>query len=569
MIQSRFSRPLLQGILLLATLALLQGIGCPNDSDPDSDSGLAPCAIVPSGPAQLEVGQHGTYTYGLGSGWTVNTSEEWTASPSGHETQHANDDLSAYEVSFDEAGTYTITVTLDDDNNTPCEEGSSSIEVEVVEPAPDCEVTIAGSSTLYVGVRGDYSFSLGSGWNPDAPGTWSVSPSGNETVHVDTPTAYALSFSTPGTYTIAVNVTDDGGGGQCEGGSDEHQVVVSQPSTVPTGSFSIGLNGLDGIRIAYRPGWSEALGSETTAFVASDHGLAAVDMFSRSILPSASLLSDEPADTPPLGGMFMRVNYRDDQLHLLRFGMDGGWLTGWDHEASTWFEFGQLIEWQAAITDAVHFLDGEEGGLYISSWGQVNQLAWNEGWGSYEQSGRIQGGDLPGAGSPASAVGSEADGSMLVATGGTPGELWLWHDSGSGFEATDLGDAGHTPRRLRALNGIAVLSNFGSGTITILTWDGAGSAAITATQAVGDGPVGVDLLERAGGGVYAITTGWNDNSYTITEIDGAGAVVNSTTTVLPAGHLQPAHGAWLHDIDESFVVSCFGSGHLFVERRVP
>jgi len=564
--RSGAGRLFLGGLVLMATLALGAG-SCLNPAD--NDPSTPPCSISLSGDTELTTDVSGEYTLTRGSGWSGGVSVEWAVAPTGAETVTDNGDENLFEVSFSEAGTYEITATLTEsaDDDTQCEEGSESITVVVSDPPADCDVEIAGPTALLTGQRGDYSFTLGGDWDAGRTVEWSVTPETNVTVHEESPTSYGLSFSQPGTYTVSLDVTDESPGASCAEGSDDYDVVVTESTQteIPTGSFTLSFGAFDGVRIPISPSWRALLDSEAPAFVASENGVAAIDLFNRTIIENGSLAGDSPLANPPLGSLLMRAQYREEEHSLLEFRMDGATLFNWDESGGTWSVWTQSIA-QTAVTDATNFIGGEEGCLFVMPyWGIVQQLAWNGN--GYGQTSRIVGGDLPYAGDMASAVGSEVNGSILVATGGTPGEIWLWHDSGSGFEATDLGDVGDTPRRLRTLNGIAVLTNFGSGTITILTWDGAGSAAIVGTQAVGDGPVGVDLLPRAGGGVFALTTGWNDDTYTITEIDGAGAVVASNTTALPAGHLQPAHGIWLHDADESFIVSCFGSGHLFVERR--
>ena len=76
--------------------------------------------------------------------------------------------------------------------------------------------------------------------------------------------------------------------------------------------------------------------------------------------------------------------------------------------------------------------------------------------------------------------------------------------------------------------------------------------------------MGVDLLDLGDGTVAAVTTGFNDGTFTITVINGTtGAVVTNTTAAVPAGILSPAHAAWIGD-DRQIVISGFGSDNYAV-----
>jgi len=248
---------------------------------------------------------------------------------------------------------------------------------------------------------------------------------------------------------------------------------------------------------------------------------------------------------------------------LFEFGGDGAKERLWDAGAGAWSPYWDLID-QSGTIDATGYANNSDGLLFIPGFSRVRDYVWDEENSVYVASIRVDAGAA--SGNPVSAVGNEPGGPLLMVY--NTSKLYLWRDSGSGFVAGEIGTVGDDPRRIRLLGDIAVVTSFVSSEIAIVHWDGAGVANITATQAVGDGPVGVDLLERAGGGVYALTTGFNDDTYTITEIDAAGAVIASTTTDLPPECSQPAHGAWIGDSNESLIISCFGSDNLHVARRV-
>ena len=144
-------------------------------------------------------------------------------------------------------------------------------------------------------------------------------------------------------------------------------------------------------------------------------------------------------------------------------------------------------------------------------------------------------------------------------TGITPGELWIRNPVGTAV-GTKIGAVGTEPRRIRCLPSAnrCVVSNFGSDSLTIVQWDGLGAASILGTAPVGDGPVGIDL--RAGGtGVAVISTGFDDDTYTVTKLAADGSVTSNVTAPAPAGCTDPGHGLRLDGAPGTIVLTCSGS----------
>jgi hypothetical protein len=102
------------------------------------------------------------------------------------------------------------------------------------------------------------------------------------------------------------------------------------------------------------------------------------------------------------------------------------------------------------------------------------------------------------------------------------------------------------------------VSNFGSDSLTIVTWDGQATAAIAGTVAVGDGPVGIGLVAD-GANVKVISTGFNDNTYTVTTLGPTGTMLSNVTSPAPAGCTNPGHAIWLPGVPGTAVLSCNGS----------
>jgi hypothetical protein len=172
--------------------------------------------------------------------------------------------------------------------------------------------------------------------------------------------------------------------------------------------------------------------------------------------------------------------------------------------------------------------------------------------------------NFTGAGSSVSAFGFPGLARILAVTSGTPGKLVIGDPAQPTQAVSVLGDVGDDPRRIRCLASVCAVSNFGSDSLTIATWDGATNVAITDTQAVGDGPIGIDLRALPGGDVAIASTGFGDATYSVTRVSSAGAVVASVTLPAPPGCEQPGHALWLGDDDQHLVLSCFGSDALAV-----
>jgi hypothetical protein len=155
-----------------------------------------------------------------------------------------------------------------------------------------------------------------------------------------------------------------------------------------------------------------------------------------------------------------------------------------------------------------------------------------------------------------------ADNTNWIATvlDGTPGKLWVSDPKLPLGPGTFVGDVGNSPRRIRCLvsHSLCAVSNFESDSLTLVQWNGRETAAIVGTQAVGDGPVGIDL--RADGvNAKVISTGFNDHTFTVTTLAPNGSVLSSVTQAVPAGCVNPGHAQWLSGVPGTAVVTCKGS----------
>ncbi len=215
--------------------------------------------------------------------------------------------------------------------------------------------------------------------------------------------------------------------------------------------------------------------------------------------------------------------------------------------------------------DAVHLGDdpAQTEAILTASTG-VQRFTWTDfGGGQIFPSTETALNNFTGAGTPISAFAFPAQTRILAVTAGSPGKLVIGDPAQFFLAVTVVGNVGNDPRRIRCLGSVCAVSNFGSDSLTLATWDGATNVAITATQAVGDGPIGIDLAQ-AGPNVIVASTGFNDSTYTLTTVAPDGSVVSSETLPAPAGCDQPGHALWLGDAQQSLVLSCFGSDAIAV-----
>ncbi len=229
-------------------------------------------------------------------------------------------------------------------------------------------------------------------------------------------------------------------------------------------------------------------------------------------------------------------------------------------------DFGATLLLSGTYRDAVHLGDdpGQTGAI-LTTTTLVQRFTWTDfGGGQLYPSTAIALNNFTGAGTPISAFAFPSLTRIALVTSGTPGKLALGNPAQSFLAVTVVGDVGNDPRRIRCLDTVCAVSNFGSDSLTLATWDGATNLAITDTQPVSDGPIGIDLVPLAGGNLAIASTGFNDATYSITVASPSGAALVSTTLPVPAGCLQPGHALWLDDVEQHLVISCFGSDNLAV-----
>jgi hypothetical protein len=353
----------------------------------------------------------------------------------------------------------------------------------------------------------------------------------------------------PGDPGDACDTDNDCASGDCEDGT-----CAGVPGVIPAG----GVTAPDVISLAPAP---FGLAGRNLVVVAGENGLVFLDPLGGTI-PTAgnATLSFLNGFTYQnlLGAIVVKHPLGTDADAIFAYNATTGasvqsYVPDFEDFGATGLLFG-------TYRDAVHLGDDpEQSEALVTATSFVQRVVWTD-FGSGELFPMLETalGNFTGAGVPASAFAFPALTRILVVTNGTPGKLAIGNPAVPSTAVTVVGEVGDEPRRIRCLGGICAISNFGSDSLTLATWDGGTGVAIVGTQAVGDGPIGLDLLPD-GTNVVVASTGFHDSTYTLTTLAPDGSVLASETRPVPVGCDQPGHALWLGD---RLVLSCFGSNAL-------
>ncbi|HEX5138489.1 MAG TPA: hypothetical protein VFY93_16065 [Planctomycetota bacterium] len=235
-------------------------------------------------------------------------------------------------------------------------------------------------------------------------------------------------------------------------------------------------------------------------------------------------------------------------------------MTHWD-SASSSFGATQLSFGGSNVTDFRPFDAGDGGTVTDYTAGSVYFMVFDAASGLFAQADSAQRVDAfalsSATGKAISATAAALDQRTYVVTDGTPGQLW-YHDPADRplGAATLIGEVGDDPRRVRRTGSLLVVSNFTAKTLSVARTD---TLAVVTTVDVGDGPIGIDLKDLPSGDIAVVSTGFNDDTYTITVLTADGQVVSSTTAPVPDAGTGPGHAIWFQD---GVLISCKTSGTL-------
>ncbi len=342
------------------------------------------------------------------------------------------------------------------------------------------------------------------------------------------------------------------------------QVAEETPSagSIALGTFSVSLRGAEGMTLIRGiSGWQ----LNDTVVVADQDG---AQFLGLSPLSPFSQINTEFGSFGSTYGLLIMLEpsivRAASGYHAMLFGPTGGAVSNWV-PANNGFGMTGLFAMTHNLTDALPYSNdpGSTGYCYVNNTlGRVDLVEFDSDTGFFRTAGYVSG--FPEATGNAVSAFVREQGSMLTAVDGTPGRLYL-HDLVSVFSpATYIADLGDSPRRIRSLGDVAAISNYASGTLTVVSWSQADEVVISGTVTVGDGPVGIDLLGLAGGNIAIVSTGFNDNTYWVTVVSPTGTVISNTGYSLPAGITGPGHAVWLHDENKQILVSGNTTGNLAV-----
>lgn len=433
---------------------------------------------------------------------------------------------------------------------------------------PDCEGTAsitapADQACILVNTPVDFSAILVGGASTFQSWTFSEGAGLDQVVN-ENPTT--VTFTGTGDFTVTYSTSFLGP--SCSEGHASAQITVRvrDDCTTPPAGIALGVHASpvanpDGVNVFSKTNWAGI--SLSYAFTLSGaEGSVVVDPYTNTVVHP--FLASAPAyGSVALQGPLKRSGGTVATDGLVEFGSTGGTLHLWDDQGQDWFGFSQAIVFSTSALDANPYAE-TRGGLTVATPGYIRTIEWDDVNGFTSIGSDLFSSDFPGI--PGGFVSSQARaqaGPLLVLSDGSPGQLFL-HDRTPGNAGTSLGAVGMTPRRVRMAGGIFAVTAQGSDSLFVGTWDVSDNVALTDGAAVGDGPVGVDLVDLENGNVAAVTTGFNDNTYTVTVIDGTtGAVVSSTTTAAPAGIVNPAHASFL-DTDHKIIITGYGSDNYAV-----
>ncbi len=348
--------------------------------------------------------------------------------------------------------------------------------------------------------------------------------------------------------------------------------------TPPPFTLAVSLSGLEGLYHG-APGWALLRGDPTPAYLTAggtdgSQALRPVAATGGPGIDQAAVLLDFSGETQPVFHALTLVNGSGNQRDVwLQVGPAGFLVRSWLSAQAGFDPNPQLDPDAHSWTDAQPYGNDLSAGGAIITDNTANAVA------SFDvdsQTGlfvgptpRVAADSIAAAltGTAVSAYAHAPTGAIIgvadVAEPDSPSKLFLHAGAAPDGAVVVVGDLGERARRIRCVPPVCVVSNFADATLSVITWDGAAAAAVVGTAATGDGPVGVDLV-ATGQGFAAISSGFLDDSYTVTELAADGQVTRNTTRAVPTGCSQPAHAIWLRDDLGTAVLSCNGTSSIAV-----
>lgn len=303
-------------------------------------------------------------------------------------------------------------------------------------------------------------------------------------------------------------------------------------TTPAVGVFPAGVTGPEGLSL----GLGGALSPALFLFVAGDDGVSC-----RRISDGTEVPSRARSTTSGFYGALPLLFDDGSAIHesLFSFGPEGGVVSPWD--AVEYAAFSKLVLIFQNVTDAVRPTASAAGDELVICSGTVSSLRFDptaDDWAVEDLASVVPG-------TAVSATARTLGGDRLLVVDGAPGVLYL-HTGAPTDPPVEIGEVGDAPRRIRGTGDFQVITNHGSDSVTVVDWRDP-TPVILGSVDVGDGPVGCDV-RLIPEGIALVTTGFNDDTYTITVFDAEDyTVVSRVTQAVPLGVTGPGHAIWIDD----------------------
>jgi hypothetical protein len=280
------------------------------------------------------------------------------------------------------------------------------------------------------------------------------------------------------------------------------------------------------------------------------------------------------------GGAFrgvVPVSYRDGGTiarGLFVYGDGGGWRSNWFDDPVNPSNSGYGIQLGIAfsnVPDAVAYggLD-QTYGYCFARLGVINFIEYYQPAGMFAGNGSLAGGEaFEGAdGNPILAFVNPLTNGVLAIMDGPSSQVWF-HDRVDPFEPGNLvTTVGNDPKQIRGYGSVIAVTNFGSNSVSVLTWNGGSSATNHGQVPVGTGPIGIDAMPLLNGNVGFICTSATDNTYNYIEVSTNGSIVQNIVTPLPQFCGGARYAVFLPGSKVYIVFSCAGGDLEFVETTL-
>lgn len=300
-------------------------------------------------------------------------------------------------------------------------------------------------------------------------------------------------------------------------------------------------------------------------------GAAVLDQEAGAVVIDLDFLSPSRIGAVAFSTGTMLQGVQDDAL--ISYGNDGYGITGYDPVAGI-FGATQVDPSSGSVSDVDTFEEDASRGVVVQS-GRNRVVSVEHVTSQFGNYFAVQGPSIPSTLFPgatgfviSAARRNQTTPVYFVTVGATaddPGTLWRKDNPADLVtHATAIGQVGNAPRRIRFLKSIGIVSNSFSDTLTILVRDASDDVTIKGTVDVGDGPIGIDLLELPDGNIGVVSAGFLGNTYTVTILEPDGDVVSNVTAPVPNGGDKPSCALWANALGTRIAVSCSGSGEMII-----